>query len=348
MFVRFMMFVAHKHRHQDRCLRLCLRIALQCFLIAAISIHSLVASCQLSKPFRSFRPGDANTSYSPKLVELPSGVRLEYAERGSASGIPVIFLHGYMDSWQSFNQVLPLLDESIHAYSISQRGHGSSDRPEKGYSPEDLSTDLADFIQKLNIGSAIIVGHSMGATVAQRFALDYPYMIRALVLVSSFASFKTNPGIAELQGIISKMDDPIDSGFVYAVQKSTLFKPIAPSALQTYVNESMKVPARIWKAVAKDALTADYSKDLKELSVPTLIIWGDKDVFCPKSDQNILVTAIKRSRLLVYEGVGHAAQWEDPERFTRDLVDFINGIGGSNFKITEMDLKAAFLSHSFY
>lgn len=264
--------------------------------------------------------------YSPKMITLPSGVRLEYAEQGSASGIPVIFLHGYTDSWQSFNQVLPLLPESIHAYSVSQRGHGDSDRPKKGYNPGDFALDLADFMQELQIGPAIIVGHSMGATVAQRFALDYPYMIKALVLISSFASFKTNPGISELQGIIAKIEDPIDSGFVYEFQKSTLFRPLEPAVLRTYVHESLKVPADVWKAAAEESLSVDYSKELEELNIPVLIIWGDKDSFCPESDQHILAKAIKRSTLIIYNGVGHAIHWEDPERFTKDMLGFIDKI----------------------
>ena len=263
-------------------------------------------------------------NHTVNTIRLPSGIRLEYAEQGSRTGVPVIFLHGYTDSWQSFNQVLSLLPESIHAYSISQRGHGGSDRPEKGYAPENFADDVFDFMQELNINSAIIVGHSMGATVAQRFALDYKYMTRALILVGSFASFTTNPGIAELQQFISKIEDPLDRGFVFEFQKSTLFKPLDSSILKTYVDESMKVPARVWKTVAIGSMTVDYSKALTELSAPTLIIWGDKDVFCPKADQYILTKAIKRSSLLIYEGVGHAVQWEDPKRFTNDILDFIN------------------------
>jgi pimeloyl-ACP methyl ester carboxylesterase len=251
---------------------------------------------------------------------------LEYVEQGSPAGIPVIFLHGYTDSWQSFNQVLSLLPPSVHAYAVSLRGHGGSDRPKKGYNPADLALDIADLTNELQTGPAIIVGHSMGATVAQRFALDYPYMTKALVLVASFASFKSNPGISELQGLINKMEDPIDTAFVHEFQKSTSFRPLEPGILQTYVHESLKVPAHVWKAVAQETLSVDYSKELREVYAPALIIWGDKDSFCPESDQYILNKAIKKSTLLKYDNIGHAVQWEAPERFTKDLLQFIDKV----------------------
>ena len=280
-----------------------------------------------------------------KTVRLQSGVQLEYAEQGSPSGTPVIFLHGYTDSWRSFHQVLPLLPESIHVYTISQRGHGISDRPAKGYSPGDFALDVADFMRELNISSAIIVGHSLGATIAQRFALDYPYMVKGIVLVGSFSAFTTNASVAELRSIVDNLQDPVDSVFVYQFQKSTLFRPVPVGAFQIYVSESLKVPARVWKAIANEALTVDYSKATENISVPTLIIWGDKDTFCPRSDQYTLARAIKKSSLIIYEGVGHAVHWEDPERFTADLLSFVNSIGGNLKTITESDRKEALLHY---
>ena len=319
-------------------------------LLAAAFASGYIAKGQskMNEIFRAEIIEDAPARHALKSIKLESGVRLEYAEQGSTTGIPVIFLHGYTDSWQSFNQVLPLLPESIHAYAISQRGHGSSDRPVVGYRPDDFALDVADFMRELQINSAVIVGHSMGATIAQRFALDYPYMVKALVLVGSFASFTTNAGIAELRSIVDRIEDPVDSGFVYEFQKSTLFKPILPQALQTYVNESKKLPARVWKAVATEALSVDYSKALENLSMPTLIMWGDKDIFCPESDQYILAKTIRKSTLLIHEGMGHAIHWEDPERFTSDLLSFITTIEENQKVVTEDDVKEAIFSGSYF
>lgn len=296
---------------------------------------------------RDFESKSLNT-FSLKAIRLYSGLTLEYAEKGFATGIPVIFLHGYTDSWHSFDQVLPFLPDSIHAFFISQRGHGESDRPQAGYSPEDFAVDIAEFMQELKLGPAIIVGHSMGATVAQRFGLDYPYLVKSMVLVGSFASFKSNPGMQEFHPIISKISDPVDSGFVNEFQKSTLFNPVPASYFRTYVQESLKVPARVWKAVAKESLNVDYTEQFKNLSMPVLIVWGDKDVLSLRADQYILASSIRKSTLLIYEGVGHAVHWEVPQKFAGDLLRFINTSVENVALIDETQANSAFLTRSFY
>ena len=63
-------------------------------------------------------------------TQLATGVRLHYAERGDREGEAIIFLHGYSDSWFSFSRVLPLLSPEYHAFALTQRGHGDSDKPE--------------------------------------------------------------------------------------------------------------------------------------------------------------------------------------------------------------------------
>jgi non-heme chloroperoxidase len=109
-----------------------------------------------------------------KTVSLGAGLDLEYVERGSRGRLPVVFLHGVTDSWGSFEGVLARLPESIHAYAVSQRGHGNSSRPANGYRIEDMAGDLLLFLNALEIERAVIVGHSMGSFVAQRFAIDHP------------------------------------------------------------------------------------------------------------------------------------------------------------------------------
>jgi pimeloyl-ACP methyl ester carboxylesterase len=79
------------------------------------------------------------------FVSLPTGVRIEYVEQGRADGVPVIFLHGVTDSWRSFERVLPLLPPDVHAFALSQRGHGDSSRPTSGYRFADMSADLLAF-----------------------------------------------------------------------------------------------------------------------------------------------------------------------------------------------------------
>ncbi len=132
-----------------------------------------------------------------KAVELPSGVKLPYVEQGDPTGVAVLLLHGVTDSWHSFELVLPHLPDWIHAIALTQRGHGDADRHASGYRTRDFAADVAAFVDAVGLGPAIVVGHSMGGTNAQRFAIDHPERALGIVLAGSFASFSDNPAVME-------------------------------------------------------------------------------------------------------------------------------------------------------
>lgn len=259
-------------------------------------------------------------------IQLSTGVELEYMEQGDASGIPVVLLHGYTDSRHSFEIVLPYLPETIHAFALTQRGHGNSSKPKSNYHPRDFAADVAAFIKETKTGKAVIVGHSMGGVVAQQFALDYPELTKAIVIISSDAAFKDNPGLPEFRQEVLKLSDPVDYAFAESFQKGTIARPVDSNYLKLYINETTKVPARVWKEVINGIMSVDYRKELHRLNQPALILWGDKDAICLKADQDILVNEITNAKLMVYEGTGHALHWEEPQRFASDLVNFINKV----------------------
>jgi non-heme chloroperoxidase len=258
-------------------------------------------------------------------VSLPTGVTLHYAEQGQASGVPVVFLHGVTDSWRSFEPVLQHLPPSVHAFALTQRGHGDSSRPETGYRYADLSEDVRAFMDVMGLPATVIVGHSMGATVAQRLAVDHPARVAGLVLMGAFATLEGHPGVQEFWNtVVSTLRDPIEPTLVREFQTSTIAREVQEEWLDTVVRESLKVPARVWQALSAGFLeTPDFSSELAKVSAPTLIVWGDRDSYALRRDQDVLRSAISRARLLTCEGGGHGFHWERPERFASDLVDFI-------------------------
>ena len=289
-----------------------------------VTLMPLISSAQLS-----YRGGNRSQTFIASLVptlktiKLSNNVNLEYVEQGYAGGTPVIFLHGYTDSWRSYEKVLPYLPESIHAFALSQRGHGESDRPETGYNPKDFANDVALFIKQKRLNRVVIVGHSLGGLVAQRFVLDYPQLCKSLVIVSSDASFGDNPGMNDFLSVVDQLQDPVDRAFSAEFQKSTITRPVDEAYINTVIDESQKVPARVWKAIANELRHVNYVPELKMIKQPVLILWGDKDGVCFKSDQDIMAKNIKNSKLVVYEGTGHALHWEEPKRFAEELVRFI-------------------------
>ena len=266
----------------------------------------------------------ADPAYAVHSIALPSRIKLQYVEQGNPSGVPVVLLHGYTDSWHSFELVLPYLPVSIHAFALSQRGHGDSERPVSGYRPHDFAADVAAFMDARNIARAVIVGHSMGSYVAQCFAMNYPDRTLGVVLAGSFTTLQGDAGIQEFwNAAISKLADPIDPSFALEFQKSTLALPVPQSFLDTVVQESLKVSAHVWQAALKGLMESDLSEGLGKIKAPTLIVWGDKDTYFPRHHQDALVAGIKASQLVVYQGVGHGVHWEVPARFATDLEKFV-------------------------
>jgi pimeloyl-ACP methyl ester carboxylesterase len=264
-----------------------------------------------------------------RSVELPGRARLEYVEQGDPAGIPVVMLHGVTDSWHSFEPVLPHLPGSIHAFALTQRGHGDADRPASGYRTRDFAADVAAFADALGLGPVVLVGHSMGSTNATRFAIDYPGRTRGLVLVGAFASYRNNPTLVEFwESAVWTLTDPIAPDFAREFQESTLARRLSPAFLETVVRESLKVPARVWRAAFEGFFEDDFAAELGEIATPTLVLWGDRDLFARRTDQDALVAGIAGSRLAVYEGTGHALHWEEPRRFAADLTAFVGELAG--------------------
>lgn len=262
--------------------------------------------------------------YTTKTVQLPNQVKLPYVEQGDSSGFPLILLHGYADSWRSFERVLANLPNSIRAFALTQRGHGDASRPTADYRLHDFVADLVAFMDALYINAAVIAGGSSGGFVARRFAIDHPQRTLGLVFIGSPLTMRDKPSVLELwNSTISKLTDPIDSDFVRKFVESTFVQPVPQEFLETLVQESLKVPARIWKAIFEGLLEDDSSEMLDEITAPTLIVWGDKDTIVPLSDQETLARAVADSRLVVYHGAGHALYCEEPARCASDLATFI-------------------------
>ena len=256
-------------------------------------------------------------------VLLKTGVRLRYAYQGDENGVPVILLHGYTDSWFSFSQILPMMDQKYRVYTLDQRGHGNSDRPVGGYAMEQFAADVIAFMDAKKIQQATIVGHSMGSFVAQHVAVVAPERVKRLVLVATATTVHTNELVRQLDREINALSDPIPEKFVYDFQISTAFQPLSNEFFHAVLKESRKLPANVWREVMAEMMSPETAVELKKIKTPTLILWGDKDFF-PRSEQDALVSALPNAVLKVYKDTGHALHWERPETFATDLKTFIN------------------------
>lgn len=265
-------------------------------------------------------------------VDLATGVTLHYAEQGDPNGEAIIFLHGYSDSWFSFSRVLPLLSPSYPAFALTERGHGDSEKPECCYTLDDYAADVDAFMDAVGIESATLVGHSGGSIMAPRVALDYPSRVNRLVLVgaatiATTAEEANNEAVAGLVEEVGALEDPVPPEFVREFQASTIHHPVPEEFFEAVISESLKLPARVWRDYAEGVVLARSGtvSELREIGVPTLIVWGEHDAFFPREEQEQLARVISGATLKVYAEAGHTPHWEWPKHFVRDLETFMKG-----------------------
>jgi non-heme chloroperoxidase len=265
------------------------------------------------------QPNDVQFSTTPLLS---TGVRLHYAERGDQGGEAIIFLHGYTDSWYSFSRVLPLLSPSYHAFALTERGHGDSDKPECCYTLDDFAADVDAFMDAVGVEEATLVGSSGGGFMAQRVAVRYPYRVSRLVLMSTAAEGSAFRSDSESEEAIRTLEEPVPPEFVRAFQQSMIIQPVPEEFFETVISESLKLPARVWRDYLEGVVLAEAAP-LGEIKAPTLIMWGEHDPYPPREAQERLAREIPDATLKVYPDSSHAMHWERPEEVVRDLEEFI-------------------------
>lgn len=255
-------------------------------------------------------------------VVLSTGVTLNYLEQGDPQGEPVILLHGYTDSWNTYALVLPLLSPAYHVFALDQRGHGESSKTADDFTVESFVADVVAFMDAQGIAKATVVGHSLGSMVAQLVAIQHPARVERLVLVGSM-TVCGNPGVLEFNAAVQTLTDPIDPAFVRDFQTSTQINAIASAFMDKVVAESLKVPAHVWRQTMASFVQQETTHDLDKISAPTLIMWGDQDPYFPRSDQETLAALIPQAILDIYAQVSHNPHWEQPQRFVADLEQFL-------------------------
>ncbi|HEX6937415.1 MAG TPA: alpha/beta hydrolase [Actinomycetes bacterium] len=263
---------------------------------------------------------DPTTTASRTL--LGTGIHMHHVDHGDPNGDPVVLIHGYSDSGYSFSRVLPQLEPGYRVHAVDLRGHGATDRPADGYGIGSLAADVVAFLDAVGIARASIVGHSLGTLVARRVAETNPERVDRLALIGAVRT-PVNDGVLALHREVIALDQAALPEFAREFQESTVHSPIPEDFLERAVEISRTMPLAVWRAVVDGMVGFDDAADLRRISAPTLLLWGEHDAYFGRDEQDFLATAITRARLQVYGAAGHAPHWEMPEQVAEDLQSFL-------------------------
>jgi pimeloyl-ACP methyl ester carboxylesterase len=259
-----------------------------------------------------------------RRVHLGTGVTVPYLEQGDPRAPAVLLLHAWVESSACFDRLLPALPPSLRVFAMDQRGHGDADKPADGYALVDFADDIEAFMDAVGLPSAVLLGSSSGGYVAQQVAVHVPHRVDGLVLVGAPRSLQGRPAFADE---VDRLTDLVDATWV---EESLTWFPryhdVPDWYIKDRIRDGLRVPAHVWRAGLTGLTTAVPPSESGTITVPTLIIWGERDELLPLQDGEMLAAAIPGSRLVVYEDTGHVVLWEQPERIAADLTDFVTNL----------------------
>nr|MDO8098778.1 alpha/beta hydrolase [Candidatus Njordarchaeota archaeon] len=264
-------------------------------------------------------------------VALKDGNKMWYNEEGK--GAPVIFIHGFLGSSWLFEKQVDYFGQWYHAMAFDHLGHGKSDKPDKAsYTLPQLAENLDYAVGKL-IGDEkfLLVGHSMGGMIAQMYATTpkFSKRLRGLVLMSTAPKLK-NPGLDEYvknlkSGKMRLSDRSLIETVFVALCFQTKYAKEHRDLIKEFVDLTMLNKEQVGLATMY-SIVDDYNVENKlgTISVPTLILTGDKDVFIPPESSKLMHEKIKNSELKVLSpNIGHMIQFEATEQYHKALQDFL-------------------------
>lgn len=257
-------------------------------------------------------------------VEL-DGVSLYYEDE--ATGTPLVLLHGLGGSSRVWDQHVPALAKHHRVIRPDLRGFGRSARPPGPYSVEQYAADLLAVLRGAGVEWVHLLGISLGGVIAQRFALDHPWLVRGLILVSTSsevnekgtAAWRRLADLVESVGFNGRTIDPRRS-------VSPRFAEAHPERLQELAEQTRQCDPRAYAAAARAVAAYHYTDELRRLVHPVLILQGLDDQLTPPGGSVKMARAIPQSRLLFVANAGHNLPMERPEVFESAVLSFLAGI----------------------
>jgi len=242
------------------------------------------------------------------------GLAVEYEDIGT--GKTVVMLHGWKDDLHTFDDITQSLSNSFRVIRIDLPGFGGSEPPPCDWILDDYVGFVKDFFIKLNIRPDILVGHSFGGRITIKGISTNKLIAKKVVLISS-------AGVARrktLKNLILAMLAKIGR-VVMAIPPISFWKQNIRRRLYKHIGSDY-FRAGALSGTFRNIIKEDLSEVAKNISVPTLIIWGSGDNTTPIGEGKRLNKLISGSKLEVIGGAGHFVHQERPEEVVNLISKF--------------------------
>jgi len=275
----------------------------------------------------------SSSDRSERLVESIEVGGLHIAYRRAGEGPPLVLLHGGPTNGREWRNQLEGLSDEFTVVAWDMPGTGVSDDPPDHFQPRDYAECLAEFIDRLGFRHPNVLGLSFGSGLALELYRWHPEIPRSLVLASAYAGWAGSlsaEAVAQRRAGMARMVDlPPDAWALEWIP--TLLTPGAPpdvvDELSGILREFHPTGQR---ALLRSGWTEHDVRDvLPRIKVPTLLLYGERDVRSPAAVAEAMHAQIRGSRLEFIPEAGHMGHLEMPERFNAEVRGFLRTVGTS-------------------
>lgn len=253
-------------------------------------------------------------------------MEVNYEEAGS--GFPLVLIHGLNGDLTGWALAMPEFSKYYRTIALDVRGHGGTSKPDQPYSIKGFSEDLHEFMGKMQIDQAHILGLSMGGVIAQQFALDHAEMIRSLILVSTFSYIDDHVRRAfiRLQTNLAQGGYPAFFDEVIRLAFTPQYIAANPGPIAELKEKRIRINSPVAIGRATEACLAfNLKAQISKIKIPTLIVSGREDVFTPIHLAEQTHQSIRGSAWKILEEVGHNLYLEKSSDLSRIVLEFLKG-----------------------
>ena len=257
------------------------------------------------------------------------GLRIAYERTGS--GPALVLLHGYVgDGATTWRHQLDELSDEFTVIAWDAPGAGRSTDPPEHFGLDGYAACLAGFLERLSLDAACVTGLSFGGILALALQRQHAAAASSMILASAYAGWAGSlpPDVAEqrLRQALA-LSDATPDAFVEALLPTMFSKPIPRETMDAFRVSMHGFHPRGFVAMAR-ASAEDVRDVLRHVEVPTLLLYGDRDVRAPLTIGEDLHAAIRGSKLVVVPDAGHVCNIEAPDDFNAAVRGFLRETHG--------------------
>jgi 3-oxoadipate enol-lactonase len=253
---------------------------------------------------------------------------LDIHQEVQGDGPPIVFVHGLGATSNVWHAQRVTLSKYFRVIVYDRSGCGRSQQAKNGYSIDAWADELAGLMDYLAVPSAVVVGHSLGSMVAQRFAGKYAKRTQALILAGGEAELPPDArqvlteraGVIEAQGLLAAVGPWLTAVLSAATRKAN--PALAGLLREMYLANDARSYALQCLALRDGDVRGEHAR----IACPTLLTVGDQDPVTPLSWQRRIAAGIAGSRIRIIPDTAHMTMLEAPSVFNTVVLDFLTNL----------------------